>query len=118
MKTELARLAAETGLQVTVDHLPGTSKWNRIEHRLFSAISMNWRGRPLTSHEVIVELIGAATTRTGLRVRAELDRGRSPLGGKVGDEELAVGPLVRHAFHGEWNYTLHPAAAQPLPTAR
>jgi hypothetical protein len=118
-RTELARLATETGLQITVCHLPpGTSKWNRIEHRLFSAISMNWRGRPLTSHEVIVELIGAATTRTGVRVRAELDRGCYPLGVKVGDAELAAVPLVRHGFHGEWNYTMHPAAAQPLPTAR
>ena len=118
-KTELARLADQTGLQITVCHLPpGTSKWNRIEHRLFSAISMNWRGRPLTSHEVIVELIGATTTQTGLRVRAELDRGRYPLGVKVGDQELAAVPLARHGFHGEWNYTLHPAAAQPLPTAR
>jgi hypothetical protein len=109
-KTELARLAAETGLQVTVCHLPpGTSKWNRIEHRLFSAISMNWRGRPLESHEVLVELIGATSTHTGLRGRAELDRGRYPLGVKVGDQELAAVPLVRHAFHGEWNYTVHPA---------
>jgi Rhodopirellula transposase DDE domain len=118
-KTELVRLAGETGLQITVCHLPpGTSKWNRIEHRLVSTISMNWRGRPLTSHEVIVELIGATRTHTGLRVRAELDRGRCPLGVKVRDEELAAVPLVRHELHGEWNYTLHPAAAQPLPTAR
>jgi Rhodopirellula transposase DDE domain len=121
-KTELARLAAETGLQITVCHLPpGTSKWNRIEHRLFSAISMNWRGRPLASHQVIVELIGATTTRTGLRVRAELDRGRYPLGTRVGDAELAVVPLVRHAFHGEWNYTIQPAqpaAGKPPPTTR
>jgi Rhodopirellula transposase DDE domain len=110
-KTELARLAAETGLQVTVCHLPpGTSKWNRIEHRLCSAIWMNWRGRPLESHEVLVELIGATSTHTGLRGRAELDRGRYPLGVKVGDQELAAVPLVRHAFHGEWNYTVHPAA--------
>jgi hypothetical protein len=110
-KTELARLAAETGLAITVCHLPpGTSKWNRIEHRLFSAISMNWRGRPLTSHEVIVELIGATTTHTGLRVRAELDRGHYPLGVKVRDQELATVPLVRHDFHGEWNYTIRPAA--------
>jgi hypothetical protein len=110
-KTELARLAAETGLQITVCHLPpGTSKWNRIEHRLFSAISMNWRGRPLISHEVIVELIGATTTHTGLRVRAELDRGRYPLGVKVSDQELAAVPLARHEFHGEWNYTIQPAA--------
>src|SRR5215211_2655959 len=117
-KTELARLAAETGLQITVCHLPpGTSKWNRIEHRLFSAISMNWRGWPLTSPEVIVELIGATTTRTGLRVHAELDRGRSPLGVKVSDGELAAVPLARHGFHGEWNYSLHPAADTPPSTA-
>ena len=110
-KLELAKLAQETGLQITVCHLPpGTSKWNRIEHRLFSAISMNWRGRPLESHEVIVELIGATTTHTGLRVRAELDRGRYPLGVKVGDQELATVPLTRHEFHGEWNYTIRPAA--------
>jgi Rhodopirellula transposase DDE domain len=102
-----------------VCHLPpGTSKWNRIEHRLCSAISMNWRGRPLTSHEVIVELIGATTTQTGLRVRAELDRGRDPLGVRVRDEELAAVPLARHGFHGEWNYSMQPAADQPPPTAR
>jgi hypothetical protein len=115
-KTELARLAGETGLAVTVGHLPpGTSKWNRIEHRLCSAISMNWRGRPLTSHEVIVELIGATTT--GLGVRAELDRGRYPLGVRVRDEELAAVPPVRHGFHGEWNYSMQPAADKPPPTA-
>jgi hypothetical protein len=78
---------------------------------------MNWRGRPLTSHEVIVELIGATRTHTGLGVRAELDRGRDPLGVKMGDGELAAVPLARHAFHGEWNYTLHPAAEEPPPTA-
>jgi Rhodopirellula transposase DDE domain len=118
-KTELARLADETGLAITVCHLPpGTSKWNRIEHRLFSHISMNWRGRLLTSHEVIVELIGATTTHTGLRVRAELDQGRYPLGVKVGDGELAAVPLARHEFHGEWNYTIQPAADKPPPTAR
>jgi hypothetical protein len=71
---------------------------------------MNWRGRPLTSHQVIVELLGATTTRTGLRVRAELDRGRYPLGVKVGDQESAAVPLVRQQFHGEWNYTVYPAA--------
>jgi hypothetical protein len=112
------RLGDETGLQITVCHLPpGTSKWNRIEHRLFSHISMTWRGRPLTSHEVIVELIGATTTHTGLRVRAELDRGRSPLGVRVHDAELAAVPLARHGFHGEWDYTMQPAADQPPPTA-
>jgi hypothetical protein len=118
-KTELARLAAETGLQVTVCHLPpGTSKWNRIEHRLCSAISMNWRGRPLTSHQVIVELIGATTTQTGLRVDAELDQSTYPLGVRVRDAELAMVPLVRHGFHGEWNSSMHPAADKPPPTAR
>jgi hypothetical protein len=108
-KTELARFAAETGLQVTVCHFPpGTSKWNQIEHRLFSAISTNWRGRPLVSHEAIVELIGATTTRTGLIVHAELDRGIYPLGLKVSDKELAAVPIRRHEFHGEWNYTVAP----------
>jgi hypothetical protein len=111
-KTELAAFAAETGLQVTVCHFPpGTSKWNKIEHRLFSHISMNWRGRPLISHEVIVELIAATTTHPGLRVHAELDRGRYPLGVKVSDRELAAVPLRRHDWHGEWNYTVLPAAA-------
>lgn len=106
-KTELARLAADTGLAVTVCHLPpGTSKWNRIEHRLFSHISTNWRGRPLESHEVIIDLIGATTTRTGLTVRAELDRRSYPKGVKVADAELAAVPLSRHDFHGEWNYTI------------
>jgi hypothetical protein len=111
-KTELARFAAETGLAVTVCHFPpGTSKWNKIEHRLFSHISMNWRGRPLVSHEVIVELIGATRTRSGLRVRAELDEGRYPLGVKVSNKELAAVPLKRHDWHGEWNYTVLPAVA-------
>ncbi len=106
-KTELADLAAETGLEITVCHFPpGTSKWNKIEHRLFSHISMNWRGRPLVSHDVVVELIGATTTRTGLRVRAERDLGLYPTKIKVTDEELAAVPLQKHAFHGEWNYTL------------
>jgi hypothetical protein len=110
-KTELARLATEAGLTITVCHLPpGTSKWNRIEHRLFSAISMKWRGRPVTSHEVLVELIGATTTHTGLRVRAGLDRGRYPLGVKMRNEELAAVPLACHEFHGESNYTIQPAA--------
>ena len=94
-----------------------TSKWNRIEHRLCSAISMNWRGRPLASHQVIAELIGATTTQTGSRVHAELDRGRYPLGVRVRDEELAAVPLARHGFHGEWNYTIRPAAHKPPPTA-
>jgi transposase len=109
-KTELAALAAQTGLAITVCHLPpGTSKWNKIEHRLFSHITMNWRGRPLTSHEVIVNTIAATTTRAGLRVHAELDTGRYPTGMKVSDVQMAALPITRHAFHGEWNYTLHPA---------
>jgi hypothetical protein len=111
-KTELARFAAETGLAVTVCHFPpGTSKWNKIEHRLFSHISTNWRGRPLVSHQVIVELIAATQTRSGLKVRAELDQGSYPLGVKVSDGELAAVPLHRHNWHGEWNYTILPAAA-------
>lgn len=107
-KLELGRLAADAGLAITVCHFPpGTSKWNRIEHRLWSAVSMNWRGRPLVSHEVVVELIGATTTRTGLTVRAELDTGSYPKGVTVTDEELAtVPPIKGHAFHGEWNYTI------------
>jgi hypothetical protein len=110
-KTELGRLAAETGLQVTVCHFPpGTSKWNKIEHRLFSHISMNWRGRPLVSHQVIVELIGATTTRAGLQVHAELDQGTYPKGIKVSDQELAAVPIRRHGWHGEWNYTVLPQA--------
>ncbi len=108
-KTELAALATETGLAITVCHLPpGTSKWNKIEHRLFSHISMNWRGRPLTSHEVVVDLIGATTTRTGLQVHAELDPGAYETKVKIGDEQLAAIALDRHDFHGKWNYTLRP----------
>ncbi|MFJ9543835.1 ISAzo13 family transposase [Streptomyces sp. NPDC101225] len=107
-KTELAQFAAEAGLAITVCHLPpGTSKWNRIEHRLFSHITMNWRGRPLTSHEVIVESIAATTTQTGLTVHAELDTGRYPTGIQVSDDEIAALPITRHRFHGDWNYTLH-----------
>lgn len=115
-KTELAKLAAETGLEITVCHLPpGTSKWNKVEHRLFSAISVNWRGRPLTSHQVVVDLIGATTTRTGLKVRAELDRGYYPTGLKVSDAELAAVPLTKHAFHGDWNYTVRTATPPRKP---
>lgn len=106
-KLELAQLAAETGLTITVCHLPpSTSKWNKIEHRLFSHITMNWRGRPLTSHEVIVQSIAATTTRTGLRVSAALDTNTYPTGVRVHDAEMAALPLTRHAFHGDWNYAL------------
>jgi transposase len=115
-KTELASLAAESGIDITVCHLPpGTSKWNRIEHRLFSHISMNWRGRPLTSHEVIVQSIAATTTRTGLTVRAELNTGAYPTGVKVDDAQVDALTMTRHRFHGDWNYTLH--AQQRGPTA-
>lgn len=108
-KVELARLAAETGLEITVCHYPpGTSKWNRIEHRLFSHISMNWRGRPLTSHEVVIELIGATTTTTGLAVHAELDTGTYPTGIQITKKQVAALPITRHEFHGEWNYTVRP----------
>jgi hypothetical protein len=108
-KTELSRLAEETGLKITVCHFPpGTSKWNKIEHRLFSQITSNWRGEPLTSHEVVVELIGAITTQTGLTVRAERDTGTYPRGIKVSDAELAEVRLQRHHFHGDWNYTVRP----------
>jgi hypothetical protein len=110
-KLELAALASETGLAITVCHFPpGTSKWNKIEHRLFAHISMNWRGRPLTSHEVVVELIGATTTRAGLTVHAEADTNTYPRGVKVSDEEMnAIRPQIKpHAFHGDWNYTVRP----------
>jgi len=116
-KIELAALAAETGLEITVCHLPpSTSKWNKIEHRLFSHITMNWRGRPLTSHEVIVQTIAATTNRSGLRVHAELDTGLYPTGVRIGDADMAALPLTRHTFHGDWNYVLHPALADTSPT--
>jgi DNA-binding phage protein len=108
-KWELQRFADASGLEITVCHLPpGTSKWNKIEHRLFSHISMNWRGRPLVSHEVIVELIAATTTSTGLTVMAQLDTGVYPTQIKVSDGELATISITPHAFHGEWNYTIKP----------
>lgn len=108
-KVELQHFADRTGLSVTVCHLPpGTSKWNKIEHRLFAQISLNWRGRPLVSHEVIVNLIGATTTQPGLRVRAELDQGTYPTKIQVSDEALAAVRLTPHRFHGEWNYTIAP----------
>ena len=112
-KTELAQLAAETGLTITVSHLPpGTSKWNKIEHRLFSRISINWRGRPLTSRETVLGLIGGTTTGNGTPVEAVLDTTEYPAGIKISDKrmhELAdTGILERHEWHGEWNYTLHP----------
>jgi transposase len=113
-KVELAQLAEQTGMTITVCHFPpGTSKWNRIEHRLFSAISSNWRGRPLESHQVVVNLIGATTTRTGLEVHAELDEGHYPLGVKISKTQMAQLPVTAHDFHGEWNYTLAPKPPPP-----
>jgi Rhodopirellula transposase DDE domain len=108
-KTELQQLAHETGLRITVCHLPpGTSKWNLIEHRLFCHITQNWRGRPLVSLEVIVNLIGNTTTRAGLNVRSALDTGTYPIGIKVPDAELAAVQLEPAAFHGDWNYSITP----------
>jgi hypothetical protein len=109
-KVTLQRLADELGVAISVCHFPpGTSKWNKIEHRLFSQIAVNWRGRPLTSLEVVVQLIGDTRTETGLQVRAELDVNCYPTGTKVTDEELAAVKLRRAKFHGEWNYTVCPA---------
>jgi len=119
-KAELAAFAAETGLAVTVCHFPpGTSKWNKIEHRLFSHITMNWRGRPLTSHEVVVNSIAATRTRAGLRVAAQLDTASYPVGNSISREQLAALPIHPHAQHGTWNYTIDPAAnaAQAIPLA-
>ena len=108
-KVALQGFANETGLAITVGHFPpGTSKWNKIEHRLFSAISQNWRGRPLVSHEVIVNLIAGTTNGKGLKVRSALDTNHYPKGIKVSDEEMAALNLLRAEFHGEWNYTILP----------
>ena len=106
-KAELAKLAAETGLEITVCHYPpGTSKWNRIEHRMFSFITMNWAGRPLTSYRTIIELIAATTTDTGLTIKAERDTEWYATGVKISNTEMAALPLTRHDWHGDWNYTL------------
>src|SRR5680860_369302 len=120
-KTELASLAQETGLAITVCHLPpGTSKWNKIEHRLFSAISRNWRGRPLESHEVVIETLKAVTTSTGLTVHAEIDTNTYTRGIKIADRDMkaleTTGVLTRHEFHGDWNYTLTPTTRPTEPT--
>ncbi len=110
-KIELQKLADELGLAITVHHLPpGTSKWNKIEHRLFSFITGNWRGKPLVSHQVIVQLIAATSTKAGLTVRCELDQNTYPAGVKVSDEELNAVEILRHEFHGEWNYTIRPSS--------
>ena len=113
-KVELARLAQETGLAITVCHYPpGTSKWNKIEHRMFSFITMNWRGKPLTTLRTIIELISATSTSTGLTIQADYDPNWYPKGVKISDRELAALPLDPHDFHGEWNYTIN---AQSIST--
>ncbi len=109
-KVSLQDFADRTGLTVSVCHLPpGTSKWNKIEHRLFSQVSRNWRGRPLVSHEVIVNLIASTKTKTGLKVRSKLDKRRYPVGIKIPDKQMKTLELVRDDFHGEWNYMIVPA---------
>jgi hypothetical protein len=109
-KVELQKLVDELKLPITVCHLPpGTSKWNKIEHRLFSFITINWRGKPLRSYRTIVQLIAATTTQAGLKVRAELDENKYPKGTKVSDAQLAAVNLSRHSFHGDWNYTISPS---------
>jgi hypothetical protein len=108
-KIELQKLADELSIPITVCHLPpGTSKWNKIEHRLFSFITQNWRGKPLVSYQTIVQLIAATTTSAGLKVRCELDQNTYPAGIKISDAEIKAVNLDRHDFHGEWNYTIRP----------
>jgi hypothetical protein len=115
-KWELQRFARRTGLSITVCHFPpGTSKWNKIEHRLFSYIAMNWRGKPLASLATIVSLIGTTTTTAGLRVKSEIDKSIYPQGVAPTKEQAALINVERHSFHGDWNYTIHPA---PVPTKR
>ena len=108
-KAKLQLLATDMGLAITVVHFPpGTSKWNKVEHRLFSHISLNWRGRPLEDYETVVQLIGSTRTRAGLKVKARLDRRKYPTGNKVSDAEMSALNLTPAKFHGEWNYTLRP----------
>lgn len=108
-KWELQRFANRTGLSISVLHFPpGTNKWNKIEHRLFSHIAMNWRGKPLTSLATVVSLIAATTTEQGLRVRSEIDEAHYPKGVRISDAQMAKVKLQPHAFHGDWNYTIHP----------
>jgi len=109
-KVSLQRLADELGLRISVCHFPpGTSKWNKIEHRMFSHISMNWRGKPLTSHEIIINLIANTTTQKGLKIQAEIDTGLYRKGIKVTNRELAKVNVKKADFHGEWNYTIMPS---------
>jgi len=108
-KAKLQEFATTMGLEATVCHFPpGTSKWNKIEHRLFSHITLNWRGRPLVSHDIVVKLIGSTKTKTGLRVKARLDKRKYPLGIQISDEAMAAIMLTRHKFHGDWNYSIAP----------
>jgi hypothetical protein len=112
-KVELQDLADETGLTISVSHFPpGTSKWNKIEHRLFCHITQNWRGRPLIDHETIVNLIGGATTQAGLKVRAQLDRDSYQVGIVITPQEMAQVEIIKDDFHGEWNYTIVPRINQ------
>ena len=112
-KWELRKFAQRTGLSITVCHFPpGTSKWNKIEHRLFSYIAMNWRAKPLVSLAAIVSLIGSTTTTAGLRIRSEIDEGTYPQGTAPTDPQMAEIDLERHTFHGNWNYTIHPGSVQ------
>ena len=108
-KRELQKFSNKTKMRVTVAHFPpGTSKWNKIEHRLFSYISMNWRGRPLTDYRTIVSLIASTKTESGLTVKARLDKKKYKRGIKVSKDEIKRLKLIRHGFHGEWNYTIQP----------
>ena len=109
-KIELQLLANELGFPISVCHFPpGTSKWNKIEHRLFSFITKNWRGKPLVTHEVIVNLIAATTTGKGLEVYCHIDEDLYPRGRKITDAELAAVNIERDSFHGDWNYTIFPS---------
>ena len=113
-KRELQRFANETGLAITVTHLPpGTSKWNKVEHRLFARISQNWRGKPLVSHQVIIQLIGSTTTGTGLTIACDIDANSYPKGIIVTDAEMAEINIELDTFHGEWNYTIRPTERPP-----
>jgi len=109
-KIEIQKLSNETGLEIKTSHFPpGTSKWNKIEHRLFSYISQNWRGKPLISHEVIINLIAATTTKEGLKIKCQIDDNIYPKGIKISDRELEKVKILRDDFHGEWNYSISPA---------
>lgn len=108
-KLELQKLADETGLALSICHFPpGTSKWNKIEHRLFSFISSNWRGEPLRDYETIVNLIAKTTTAKGLKVTCRLDRRKYPIGRRVSNQEMKRVNVERNQFHGEWNYVIRP----------